>query len=103
MRVLFVGSSGGHLAQMLPLAAPDGDRYHWVSFATPDARSKLVALADYSEQYGDHFVRIESLSQTDNGLMVLDLQNPTVRSAIRAFTGTQVAALYESSAATPYS
>ena len=68
-----------------------------------DARPKLVALADYSEQYGDHFVRIESLSQTDNGLMVLDLQNPTVRSAIRAFTGTQVAALYESSAATPYS
>lgn len=42
MRVLFVGSSGGHLAQMLPLAAPDGDRYHWVSFATPDARSKLA-------------------------------------------------------------
>jgi len=68
-----------------------------------DARPKLVALADYSEQYGDHFVRIESLSQTENGLMVLDLQNPTVRAAIRAFTGTQVAALYESSAATPYS
>ena len=67
-----------------------------------DARPKLVALADYAEEYGDRFVRIESLSQTETGLMVLDLQSPAVRAAVRAFTGTQVAALYQSSAATPY-
>jgi UDP-N-acetylglucosamine:LPS N-acetylglucosamine transferase len=41
-RVLFVGSSGGHLAQMLPLAAlwPREARA-WVTFDTTDARSQL--------------------------------------------------------------
>ncbi|MDQ6686706.1 MAG: UDP-N-acetylglucosamine transferase subunit ALG14 [Actinomycetota bacterium] len=42
-RVLLVGSSGGHLAQLVPLAdlwRPEGRA--WVTFATPDARSLLA-------------------------------------------------------------
>ncbi|HVQ86807.1 MAG TPA: UDP-N-acetylglucosamine--LPS N-acetylglucosamine transferase [Actinomycetes bacterium] len=43
-RVLLVGSSGGHLAQLLALA-PLWDRQdrHWVTFDTADAISQLVA------------------------------------------------------------
>lgn len=43
-RVLLVGSSGGHLAQLLALAPlwPAEDR-HWVTFDTADAVSQLVA------------------------------------------------------------
>ena len=41
MRYLFVGSSGGHLAQMIPLAKVVGGTQHWVTFDTPDAQSKL--------------------------------------------------------------
>src|SRR5215210_456107 len=43
-RVLLVGSSGGHLAQLLALAPlwPREER-HWVTFDTADAVSQLVA------------------------------------------------------------
>lgn len=43
-RVLLVGSSGGHLAQLLALAPlwPRNQR-HWVTFDTADAVSQLVA------------------------------------------------------------
>lgn len=43
LRVLFVGSSGGHLAQMWPLAQalPDTNR-HWVTFPLADAKSLLA-------------------------------------------------------------
>jgi UDP-N-acetylglucosamine:LPS N-acetylglucosamine transferase len=43
-RVLLVGSSGGHLAQLLALAPlwPRENR-HWVTFDTADAVSQLVA------------------------------------------------------------
>src|SRR5205085_3253134 len=43
-RVLLVGSSGGHLAQLLALAQlwPRENR-HWVTFDTADAISQLVA------------------------------------------------------------
>ena len=42
LRVLLVGSSGGHLAQLAALA-PWSDRHdrHWVCFDTPDALSVL--------------------------------------------------------------
>lgn len=44
MRVLLVGSSGGHLAQMLCLRAWWGEHdRHWVTFRTEDAVSKLAA------------------------------------------------------------
>ena len=41
-RVLFVGSSGGHLAQLLALKPWwAGRERHWVTFPTTDARSQL--------------------------------------------------------------
>jgi UDP-N-acetylglucosamine:LPS N-acetylglucosamine transferase len=41
--VLLVGSSGGHLAQLLALRPWWGDRARaWVTFPTPDARSQLL-------------------------------------------------------------
>ncbi len=42
-RVLLVGSSGGHLAQLIALRGwwSEGDRA-WVTFDTPDARSSLA-------------------------------------------------------------
>lgn len=42
MKILFVGSSGGHLAQMLPLARVLGGDQRWVMMRTPDAESKLA-------------------------------------------------------------
>jgi UDP-N-acetylglucosamine:LPS N-acetylglucosamine transferase len=41
--VLLVGSSGGHLAQLLALRSWWGDRARtWVTFPTPDAKSQLA-------------------------------------------------------------
>lgn len=69
-----------------------------------DARSKLNALADYAEDYGNEYVRIESLSTNSDGeLVVLDLHDPEVRDAIRNFAGGQTSALYESGLARPHS
>lgn len=43
-RVLLVGSSGGHLAQLLALAPLwSREQRHWVTFDTADAVSQLVA------------------------------------------------------------
>jgi UDP-N-acetylglucosamine:LPS N-acetylglucosamine transferase len=43
-RALLVGSSGGHLAQLLALAPLwSRDQRHWVTFDTADAVSQLVA------------------------------------------------------------
>ncbi len=43
-RALLVGSSGGHLAQLLALAPLwPRDQRHWVTFDTADAVSQLVA------------------------------------------------------------
>lgn len=43
-RALLVGSSGGHLAQLLALAPLwPRERRHWVTFDTADAVSQLVA------------------------------------------------------------
>ena len=62
-----------------------------------DAQVKLKALVDYAEQYGDEYVRIESLANNSDGEMVaLDIQNPTVREAIRNFGGGQISAIYDS-------
>lgn len=42
-RILLVGSSGGHLAQLLAMQPWWGDRErHWVTFDTPDARDLLA-------------------------------------------------------------
>ena len=69
-----------------------------------DARAKLKALVDYAEQYGDEYVRIESLAKnSDDELVALDLQSPTIREAIRNFEGGQISAIYDSGAAQPES
>ena len=68
-----------------------------------DAKAKLRALADFAEAHGDQFVRIVSLAKgTDGSLRVLDLLEPHVRNAVRAFDGAKVTALYDSAAAVPF-
>jgi UDP-N-acetylglucosamine:LPS N-acetylglucosamine transferase len=49
-RVLLVGSSGGHLAQLVALRGWwEGLERRWVTFDTPDARSQLVdETVDYA-------------------------------------------------------
>jgi UDP-N-acetylglucosamine:LPS N-acetylglucosamine transferase len=51
-RVMLVGSSGGHLAQLVPLASLwTPDRRTWVTFDTADARS---VLADEDAVWAHH-------------------------------------------------
>jgi hypothetical protein len=68
-----------------------------------DARAKLRALADFAERFADRFVRIESVAQADDGsLRVLDLGDPRVRTAVAAFEGGKVTALYDADQSRPY-
>ena len=68
-----------------------------------DARAKLRALASFAEQFGDRFVRIESVAKVDDGsLRVLDLGDPAVRADVLAFEGAKVTALYQSEHSRPY-
>ena len=68
-----------------------------------DARAKIRALAAFAEQFGDRFVRIESVAKVDEGsLRVLDLADPAVRTEVRAFQGGKVTALYQSEHSRPY-
>ncbi len=68
-----------------------------------DARAKIRALAAFAEQFGDRFVRIESVAKVDDGsLRVLDLANPAVRAEVRAFEGAKVTALYQSEYSRPF-
>ncbi|WP_420433465.1 DEAD/DEAH box helicase [Candidatus Poriferisocius sp.] len=73
------------------------------SFHLADALAKLKALAEYAEQYGDEYVRIESLAENSEGqLVVLDLQSPTVRETVSSFRGGEISAIYDSDVAQPY-
>lgn len=68
-----------------------------------DAKAKLRGLADYTEQFEDRYVRIESIAKTSSGqLRSLDLRDPKVRNAVRDFEGGRVTALYESAVANDY-
>lgn len=68
-----------------------------------DARAKLRALAAFAEQFGDRFVRIESVAKVDDGsLRVLDLGDAAVRADVLAFEGAKVTALYQSEHSRPY-
>lgn len=49
-----------------------------------DALPKLRGLANYAEQYGAAFHRIEAVAATDGDLRVLDLTQQRVRDAVRA-------------------
>lgn len=65
-----------------------------------DALPKLRGLADFVEQHGAGFRRIESVAETGGRLRVLDLTKPQVRQAIRAAKGAKT--LYESEVAIDY-
>ena len=68
-----------------------------------DAKAKLRALANFVEEYGDQFLRIQSVAMADNGeLRSLDLLDADVRRAVRGFEGGKVSALYTSDQATGY-
>ncbi len=67
-----------------------------------DTRPKLQALAKYADDFGDQYVRIESIVKVGDKLLVLDLHDPAVRSAVVSFDGAQVAALYEGDLAREY-
>ncbi len=62
-----------------------------------DALVKLVGLADYAEEFGEHFLRIDALADVGGEMKVLDLQNPDVRDAVRAASksGQSALALYQ--------
>jgi type III restriction enzyme len=67
-----------------------------------DAKAKMRALANYAEDYGDEFLRIESIAKVGDALRVLDLKDAAVREAVRSFEGGKVTALFESAAARDY-
>jgi hypothetical protein len=68
-----------------------------------DARAKIRALAAFAEQFGDRFVRIESVARVEDGsLRALDLADPSVRATALAFEGGRVTALYQSGHSRPY-
>ncbi len=68
-----------------------------------DARAKLHALAMFAERYSDRFVRVESVARVEDGtLRVLDLADAAARTAVLAFQGAKVTALYESEDSRPY-
>lgn len=68
-----------------------------------DAKAKLLALANFAEQHGDTFLRVESIAKSTTGtLRSLNLTEPRVRQAVRGFAGGKVSGLYESDAAHDY-
>src|SRR5690606_33048886 len=59
------------------------------------------ALAAFAAKYGAHFHRIEALSAVDGQMLVLDMQNVSVRDAV--MTGkTPAIDLFSSNIAAPY-
>ncbi|MFF0818367.1 DEAD/DEAH box helicase [Rhodococcus sp. NPDC003318] len=65
-----------------------------------DALPKLRGLADFAEQYGDDFRRIESVAETGGVLRVLDLTKSAVRAAVR--DAQDAKQLYKSGVAVDY-
>ncbi len=68
-----------------------------------DARAKLHALAMFAARFSDQFVRVESVAKVEDGtLRVLDLADAAARTAVLAFQGAKLTALYESEDSRPY-
>ena len=67
-----------------------------------DAKAKLRALAQFADDFGDRFVRIESVARIDRELRVLDLLDRRAREAVRTFEGGRVSPLYTSTYSRPY-
>jgi len=81
--VFFVEQADGEIAP----AIVDPHGHHLT-----DALGKLKALAEFAEEVGEGFVRIEAISKNDKGdlgtalkgkLMMLDLLDPNVRASVR--------------------
>jgi type III restriction enzyme len=66
-----------------------------------DAAVKLRALAEFAEQFGDRFHRIESVSAIRSGMRILDMQLATVREAVIAGRKSPVE-FYQSDLAVEY-
>jgi len=68
-----------------------------------DAKAKMRALAKFADDYGERFLRIQSIAKTSDGtLRSLDLLDANVRKAVRNFEGGKVSALFQSEHATSY-
>ena len=87
-RVLLVGSSGGHLAQLLALRSWWSERERvWVTFATPDARSQLV---DEEVAWAHHPTTRNILNLLRNFWLAIRMI-PRVRPDVVVSTGAGVA------------
>jgi type III restriction enzyme len=70
-------------------------------FHLSDALPKLRGLAEYAEEFGDEFHRIDAVAEMKDGtLRVLDLQEERVREAVRGAADAET--LYLSKAANDY-
>lgn len=67
-----------------------------------DAVTKLKALAEFTQNFGDEFHRIEALAQVGTTMKVLDMMKPAVRKAILHENKSAVE-FYESDLAVKYS
>ena len=67
-----------------------------------DAKYKLRALAEFADEFGERFVRIESVAKIDGELRVLDLLDQRARVAVRSFEGGRVSPLYTAAHSRPY-
>ncbi len=65
-----------------------------------DALPKLQGLAQYAAEYGDHYRRIEAVTELNGSYRLLDLKEDHVRHAV--FSATNAKALYEGRAAEDY-
>jgi type III restriction enzyme len=81
--VFFVEKTDGEIAPAI--VDPHGHHLN-------DALGKLKALAEFAEEFGDRFLRIEAITKNDKGdlntahkgkLVMLDLLNPNVRASVR--------------------
>lgn len=71
---------------------------HGVQFA--DSLPKLKGLAEYAEEHGAHYRRIEVFAQVDGKARVIDLTEPSSREVVRK--ATAVKDVYGSEAAADY-
>ncbi|MCE0486369.1 hypothetical protein [Ornithinimicrobium sediminis] len=65
-----------------------------------DAVPKLRGLAEFAEEHGQQYGRIESVAKVAGDLRVLDMTKPHVRSAVRQTEDAK--ALYTGDVATDY-
>jgi type III restriction enzyme len=57
--------------------------------------TKLRALAEFAEKYGESFYRIEAISQLDNSMLVLDMQIPEFATQCATRTSLQLTSIIQ--------